>query len=181
MNGSSWSKLSQKMSDILKKLSGSDLRSIGQLDEVIQDTKNDPSLFEDLIYGMLNSDPIIRMRAADAIEKITVENSDLLQPNKSVIIEEAALIDQQEVRWHIAQIIPRLDLNARERVEIVEILKQYLKDNSKIVKTFSMQALADLTKKDKSLRPNVIAIIKESIENRSPAMVSRGKRLLVEL
>ena len=130
---------------------------------------------------MLKSDLIIRMRAADAIEKITVENSDLLQPYKSVIIEEAALIDQQEVRWHIAQIIPRLDLNARERFEIVEILIQYLKDNSKIVKTFSMQALADLTKKDKSLRPKVIAMLKESIENGSPAMVSRGKRMLGEL
>ena len=88
--------------------------------------------------------------------------------------------EQQEVRWHVAQMLPRLDLSADERETVVAILTGYLDDESKIVKTFSMQALANLAAQDAGLRPQVTALVEELNRTGSPAMQSRGRKLLKE-
>lgn len=59
------------MHEILQKLTGGDFRSTGRSEEVVEDVIRDPSLFAVVFHGMLSDDPLIRMRSADAIEKIT--------------------------------------------------------------------------------------------------------------
>ncbi len=65
------------MSDILEKLKGGDRRSIGRVNEVVSDVINNAALFDSVFNGMLNDDPIVRMRAADAVEKVTEWGSNL--------------------------------------------------------------------------------------------------------
>jgi hypothetical protein len=170
-----------KLHDVLKKLAGGDRRSIGRVDEVVADVLNDPSLFEVVFNGMLSDDPIIRMRSADAVEKITAKHPEYLQPYKEKLMQQVARIDQQEVRWHAAQMFLRLELSKEEQAVIVEILLDYLNDKSKIVKTFSMQALADFAERDAGLRPQVIQLLEELTTTGSPAMKSRGRTLLEKL
>jgi hypothetical protein len=74
-----------------------------------------------------------------------------------------------------------LDLTAAERQTALEILIGYLDDESKIVKTFSMQAMADLALQDPGLRPQVIPILDQLATTGSPAMRSRGRKLLKKL
>ena len=167
-----------KLHDVLKKLAGGDRRSIGRVSEVVAEVLNDPSLFEVVFNGMLSDDPIIRMRSADAVEKITQEHPEYLQPHKEKLIQQVARINQQEVRWHVAQMLPRLELSEEERAVVVEILLDYLNDKSKIVKTFSMQALADFAERDAGLRSQVIQLLEELARTGSPAMRSRGRKLL---
>jgi hypothetical protein len=121
------------------------------------------------------------MRSADAVEKITAKHPEYLQPFKAGLIQQVAKSEQQEVRWHVAQMLPRLDFSAKERQVAVEILLGYLDDKSKIVKTFSMQALADLAEGDPRLRSRVIALLEELTQTGSPAMKSRGQKLLKRL
>lgn len=92
----------KKIMNLLLKLKSGDLRSIGKADEVVQDILNDPSLFKEVFEGMLNKDPVIRMRSADAIEKVSVKHPEYLQPFKSKLINHVSKIEQQEVRWHVA-------------------------------------------------------------------------------
>lgn len=61
----------QKGQPLLEKLLGGDRRSIGEANEVVGDVLRDPSLFGVVFESLLNDDPLIRMRAADAVEKIT--------------------------------------------------------------------------------------------------------------
>jgi hypothetical protein len=167
--------------ELLNKLAGGDRRSIGKSNEVVADVIRNPSLFGPVFQGMLSDDPLIRMRSADAVEKITVMHPEYLQPYKEKLIKQVATSEQQEVRWHIAQMIPRLELNQEERTAVFEILFDYLNDRSNIVKTFSMQALADLAEKDTSLRVQVIPLLEELTRTGSPAMRSRGRKLLQRL
>ncbi len=167
--------------DILKKLAGGDRRSIGRVSEVVADVLSDPTLFETVFYGMLDDNPVIRMRSADAVEKITTRRPEYLQPYKTKLIQRVAKIEQQEVRWHVAQMAPRLKLSQEERTVVVEILLDYLNDQSKIVKTFSMQALADLAEQDASLLSQVVPLLEELTRTGSPAMRSRGRKLLEKL
>ena len=169
------------MHDVLKKLAGGDRRSIGRVSEVVAEVLNDPSLFEVVFNAMLSDDPIIRMRSADAVEKITAKHPEYLQPYKEKLIQQVAKFEQQEVRWHAAQMFPRLDLSKEEQAVVVEILLDYLNDKSKIVKTFSMQALADFAERDASLRPKIIQLLEELTRTGSPAMQSRGRKLLEKL
>jgi hypothetical protein len=169
------------MEFILEKLKGNDRRSIGRSNEVVKEVLAKPSLFGALLEGMLSQDPIIRMRAADAVEKITSKHPELLQPYKSKIIRQVSKIEQQEVRWHVAQLFSRLLLTHGERRVVVGILNNFLKDKSKIVRTFSMQALADIAEKDIELRAPIIEKLEELTKTGSPAMKSRGKKLLAKL
>lgn len=169
------------MSDVLKNLAGSDRRSIGRANEVVSDVLNNPALFEVIFEGMQNDDPVIRMRCADAVEKITAAHPQHLQPYKHRLIKEVARIGQQEVRWHVAKMIPRLELSQSERDIAVEVLTSYLNDNSKIVRTFAMQALADLAEEHADLRAQVLELLEECVQAGSPAMRSRGRRLLARL
>ena len=170
------------MSKILQKLRGDDLRSIGKADEVVQDILNDPSLFKEVFEGMLNKDSVIRMRSADAIEKVSAKRPEYLRPFKSKLINQISKIEQQEVRWHVAQMFSYIETSKIERNKIIKILLSYIEtDESKIVKTFSMQTLVDLAEKDEQIKPKIINLIKGMIKNGSPAIIRRGKKLLKQL
>ena len=171
----------QDPTNILASLSGGDRRSTGRSDEVLALVLADPVLFGRLIEGMSNPDPLTRMRAADAAEKVTVRRPELLQPYKEHLLHQVAIIEQQEVRWHVAQMLPRLELSPAERRQALDILLGYLDDESKIVKTFAMQGLADLAWQDPQLRPEVLPVLVELTASGSPAMRSRGRQLLKQL
>ncbi|MCP4541811.1 MAG: hypothetical protein GY832_32165 [Chloroflexi bacterium] len=161
-----------KTDNILEKLKGGDHRSIGMANEVVEAILSEPSLFGLVFGGMLSEDSLIRMRSADVVEKVTAKQPEYLEPYREELIGRVAMIEQQEVRWHVAQVIPRLKWSAEEIVEIVEILRGYLQDESKIVKTSTMQALADLVIQEGSLFVEVERLLEEHTRAGSPAMRS---------
>lgn len=132
------------MGEFLQKLKGGGLCSIGRAEEVIEDILKNPSLFAKIFEGMLHDDPRVRMRSADALEKVSSKHPEYLQPFKTRLINEISRIQQQEVRWHVAQMFSYLELTKTERDEIIQVLFSYIKTTkSNIVKTFSIQTLAD--------------------------------------
>lgn len=171
------------MIKILEKLKGGDLRSIGRSREVVQDIFDNPALFETVFEGLLDDDSRIRMRSADVLEKVSSKHPEYLQPFKTRLINDVSKIEQQEVRWHVAQMFSYLDVDEKERDKIIKILFSYIDGpgKSKIVKTFSIQTLADFAEKDEDLRPRMIRKLEEIINTGSLAMVSRGKKLIEKL
>lgn len=71
--------------DILKKLKGGDLRSIGNA-RIIVDLVKDQKAFDELFKGLFEEDRLIVMRAADVIEKITSNNTNYLQLHKQELL-----------------------------------------------------------------------------------------------
>ena len=169
------------MSQVIQELAGGDRRSIGQANKVAAQVLENPALFESVFDGLLSDDPALRMRCADVMEKVTRVRPEFLAPYKRRLLREIAKIDQQEVRWHVAQVFSRLELTRAERRAAVGILTGYLEDKSKIVKTFSMQALADIAEQDAGLKPAIMAQLEFLTETGSPAMKSRGRKLLARL
>jgi hypothetical protein len=166
---------------ILDELRGGDRRSIGRTNQVVETIRRQPALFPALIDGMHHDDEVVRMRAADALEKLTVTNPEWLQPFKVQLIKLAAKTTQQELRWHLAQVLPRLKLSRRDLVIVVAILRGYLEDDSRIVKTFAMQGLTDLAIQEHRLRAPIRRLILSLTRTGSPSMKSRGRKLLSRL
>jgi hypothetical protein len=169
------------MTKILSRLRGGDRRSIGNVDEVVAAVQKKPDLFKDLVGGLFDEDPVVRMRTADAMEKLSLENPQLLCPYKAELIGLARRTQQQELRWHAAQMIPRLKLTAKEEATVTEIFFDYLNDRSKIVVTFAMQALSDLALKKGAASDRVIRAVEKLTRTGSPAIQSRGKKLIEKL
>jgi len=164
---------------ILKKLSGGDLRSIGNANEVVRDIIREPSLFRDVFNGMTHEDPVIRMRSADVIEKVASKHPDYLQPYKEVLIESISKVDQQEVQWHVAQLLSYLELSKKDQKKAVDILENYIVlSDSNIVKVNSIQTLANFTDKNPNLKKQVVKLIKDLISKGSPSLINRGQKLL---
>jgi len=166
---------------IRSKLKGGDLRPIGKSREAVTMVSKNPELFGELFTGMLDDDRLVRMRAADAVEKATRRHPEWLQPWKRPLFDEIASHEDKELRWHVAQLLPRLKLTSAERDRALRILTEYLTDESSIVRTFSMQALTDLAGEDEHLRDEVRPIIERLTRTGTPAMKSRGRKLLKHL
>jgi hypothetical protein len=81
----------------------------------------------------------------------------------------------------VAQLIPRLQLDQQERLRLFNIVRSYLTDPSAIVKTFSLQALTDLALQDTQFLPETVRLLKVYTEIGSPAVRSRGRKLLQRL
>jgi len=123
----------------------------------------------------------VRMRAADAAEKVTRENPELLRPFKRELLGLMAEATQQEVRWHLAAMVPRLPLEVEERRLAMSLLNGYLEDRSSIVRTFALQGLADLAQDDPGIRSSVIELLREATRRGTAAMKARSRKLLVRL
>lgn len=166
---------------LLAMLRGGDRRSIGRSEEAAAEVLADPTLFRHLVKAMQAPDPVVRMRAADAAEKVTRHNPVLLTGHKKKFLGPLANLGQKEVRWHVAQMIPRLPLNPRERKRAVEILTWYLEDPSSIIRTSAMQALTDIAVADRRLRGSIVKTIARLTETGTPAIRARGKKLMARL
>jgi hypothetical protein len=140
-----------------------------------------PQLFSELIVGLRSRDALIRMRAADAAEKVTRKNSELLVPYRKELLGLLGETKEQELRWHLAMMVPRLALNSNERQRAISLLNSYLQDRSSIVKTFALQGLANFAQDDPSIRSTVIEILREARRSGMPAMKARSRKLLHEL
>jgi hypothetical protein len=159
-------------------LAGGDRRSIGLANEVVELVRLQPKKIGELVVCLWDADPLVAMRAADAAEKISRDQAAPLQSYKSPLLGLLADAAQQEVRWHLAVIIPRLRLAASERRRAAEHLQKYLGDRSSIVKTFAMQGLSDLAIQDASLQPIVLDLLRTLTRSGTPAMRARGRILL---
>jgi len=166
---------------LLDLLSHGDKRMILGVKEVVNNIKQDNSLFPILIHGLTNESELIAMRSADAIEKLTSDNPEWLQPYKNTLMKLVKNEKQKEIRWHLCQIIPRLSLSLKERIALTEDFKVYLTDKSRIVVTFAMQAMVDLAENDAEMKSEAYLIIKNIMKIGSPAMTSRGRKLLLQL
>jgi len=169
------------MHELLEHLTHGDRRSVRGVAEVVQAVLVEPRLFRVVFDAMSGPDALLRMRAADAVEKITRRHPEYLGPLRGRVLVLAARARQQEVQWHLAQLLSRVRLNARERRRAAEILRRYLCVESRIVRTFAMQTLADLAERDMTLRPAIVPQLQVLSRSGSPAMRSRGRKLLARL
>jgi hypothetical protein len=161
-------------------LTGGDRRSIGRSNEIVSMVLRRPKQLPELVGCLWSADAIVRMRAADAIEKISLQKAALLERYKADLLELMEEAQQQELRWHLALLIPRLSLTKVEQRRAVSALRGYLNDRSSIVKTCALQGLADLSRVIPALRQPIKELLEESSRTGTAAVRARARKLLLE-
>ncbi|MFY9946809.1 MAG: hypothetical protein WAL07_12190 [Exiguobacterium chiriqhucha] len=168
--------------DIREVLSGGDLRSIGHVDAVVAYVGNDPDRFSELMTGLTDDRPVVRMRSADAMEKVTRRHPKLLRAHQASLFEQLQIATQQEVRWHLAQLMPRMTWTEEEASGIVHVLTDWIDtETSAIVIVNALQAMFDLSAVHLRFHDELKALLESQLETGSPAVKSRSKKLLQKL
>ncbi len=165
-------------SQLLALLQHGDRRTVGRVADVVEQVVRSPAMTPDLVQCLFAEQDTVRMRAADALEKLSHTQAECLQPFAGVLLTLFEECEQQEVRWHLAVLLPRLRLNTQERQRAARGLQQCLAATSSIVKTFALQGLYDLSVQEPSLLPTVLDCLQVAGKNGTPAMKARSRKLL---
>ena len=163
---------------LLEKLSGGDLRSIGKADLIVNEIQSQNDF--DILFNCLHSDDrLIVMRAADAVEKITIKHVDYLSGHKEEILAFCKYADNIEFKWHLALLLPRLSFSENEYAYVLETLSSWLLDpkESKIVRVNSMQALFELSKQDLTAKEKLDTILNEVEKENVPSLLARIRKI----
>jgi hypothetical protein len=144
----------------------------------VQEVLNAPSRFPELVAGLWHPDGCVRMRAGDALEKLSRHQPRWFCPLRGDLLRLAAATGEQEARWHLAQILPRLELRGVQRAALVALLQGYLKDRSAIVRVSALQGLADLARGYPRLGTLVRRELRRASAKGSAAERARARKLL---
>jgi hypothetical protein len=150
----------------------------GNVDEVVGQVMMDPTRIRELVQVMRGGkDPIIRVRAAEAVEKISRFSESNVQALSGVLLELSDA-DEMEIRWHVAQMIPRMVLEGENYTAAVDTLYNYLEDSSALVRVSAITSLGDLAFRDPDLKHNVRPLVEELAKTGSPSVRARCRKIL---
>lgn len=165
------------MPSLLTRLKGGDRRSIGAAEALASAACKSRRVFDLLVGGLGDADPLIRMRSADALEKSSVVRPEWLTAHRSALLA-AIHCPQPEVRWHVAQMAPRLRWPPRQRMHVLAWLTDCLDDESIIVRTSALTALAEFAVSDPALRRKVRKLLARAQASPFSSLRARARQLL---
>ncbi len=167
---------------ILQTLALGDRRTTGTADKIATVIADDSKLFDKVFGLIISKDKGLAMRAADAVEKASRKNSNLLKPHRAKLIKLAQTVNQQEVQWHVAQMLERLELNKVEQEETYNTLRNmYEKTASRIVKASALQAMVHIATGNPKLEQQALKLLNKASASSVPSLQARVKKLVKEL
>jgi hypothetical protein len=163
---------------IRRLLKGGDRRSKGRADALAADAVHDPGLVAELVAALLDEDEIVRLRAADALEKASAEAFEILAPHTAAILGPIADLEQYDVRWHIAQMLPRLRLGGAGLRRAASVLMTTLAGKSVIARVMAMHSLVQLAERAPVLRRSASRVVERALSVGAPAERARARMLV---
>lgn len=162
---------------------GGHANSLGRVNEIIEIVLNDRSRLDELYSCLSDDDAWVRMRAADALEKICREHPDWLLPYIDKLQADFATSTQPSIQWHMAQIYEQVDLTDKQKQKAIHWLSNLLsnKDVDWIVAANAMDTLAKFTKEGSFALADLVPLLKTQQEHKSNAVVKRANKWLAEL
>ena len=163
---------------LISALLGKDLRTIRQ-NGVVVNSIHDQTTFDELFNLVFHHERPLVMRAIDAVEKVTSRRPEFLIAHKSQLLEILNSADHKELKWHIAQLLPRVDLTVAELEGVWHKLAYWAlsKTESKIVRVNALQGLFNLSKLNPELK-NDFEKITSAVEHEAiPSIQARIRKL----
>ncbi len=156
--------------------------SLGRVDEVIGLVLGDRSRLDELYGCLFDEDPWVRMRAADALEKVCRRHPDWLAPYVDRFPAELASSSQPSILWHLAQMYRQLPLTPDQKAFAVGWLGRLLSspDADWIVAANAMQTMAQFADDGSVDEHELVALLGVQQGHRSASVVRRAGRLLAQ-
>lgn len=167
---------------LVELLTEGDKRTVKGVDEAVQLVIRQPDLINVLLMFMRDDSESTAMRAADCLEKYSRTHASHLQDYEDILLKILEVVPQKEVRWHLAQILPRLELSSASMTRAAKVwLYDYYHSTSSIVRTASLQAVFDIRNRKPGLLPYVKEAVEYGLDHGSAAVKARAKMLYTRL
>lgn len=151
-------------------------------DEVIRAVIAQPLRAHELFDCAVGDDEYVRMRAADALEKVCRHDRRIVQPLTPRLLAEMSEVDQPSVQWHLAQILGELALDGDERRQAVRVVRRLLDaSDDALVLSHALTALAAFATADPALHEIAVAHVEAFVADQRPSVSTRARRLRAAL
>ncbi len=159
-------------------LSGNDLRSIGKVNEIIALVRNQGD-FDELFSFMAHPERLIRMRAADAVEKISLEHPEFLQGHVAELFNFCKTAVDKEFKWHLALLLTRPVLSKTEANRTWTILIEWARDktNSRITRVNALEGLYRLCRMEVFRLPQFQKLLDKLTDENIPSINARIRKI----
>ena len=163
-------------------LSGGTRTSIGDADQVIQKLLKSPSGLAEVYKLFLDEDPVVAMRASYVAMRVAEQKPESVKPFSKDLLKNLDLYTQQEVRWHIPQLLVHLDLTKAQKRRAYEVVMEWAEtDKSKIVGYYGFQAAADFAETNQALLQDFIPRIRKANRTGAKSIQNRCKKIAKQL
>jgi len=152
--------------------------AVGRAKEVAAILLDHPKKAAQVVECLWDEDAWVANRAADALERASYSNSNLLAPWKEALLGRMVDATENKLRWNLALIASRMALTVAETERTAVVLQSWLDDRSSIVKTCAMHGLTGLTRSNSAMLPEVMDMLRLLSRSGTPAMRARGRILL---
>ena len=160
-------------------LDGGDRRSLGQVSRLVARVRRNPALLPQIIAALRSPRPLVAMRAADAVEKISRRRADSLVPYRRRLINATVRTHDPVARWNLIQCLPRLEFGRPAAMRLARRMEVwYLTDQSAIVRTSALDACVALARQEPAIEPIAERLVSKALTAPSPAVRARARRLV---
>ena len=163
-------------------LSGGNRTSVGDADKVISKLLKNPAGLSEIYSLFLDEDPVIAMRASYVAMRVAEQKPESVHPFTKELLKNLDLYTQQEVRWHIPQLLVHLKLARAQKRKAYEVIMDWAEtDKSKIVGYYSFQAAADFAESDDDLFQDFVPRIRKANKTGAKSIQNRCKKIAKQL
>jgi hypothetical protein len=163
-------------------LSGGTRTSIGDAEQVIQKLLKAPSGLAGVYKLFLDEDPVVAMRSSYVAMRVAEQKPLSVEPFKKDLLKNLENYTQQEVRWHIPQLLVNMDLTKTQRQRAYDVVMNWAEtDKSKIVGYYGFQAAADFAETDQALLQDFIPRIRKANKAGAKSIQNRCKKIAKQL
>ena len=167
---------------VREQLAGGTRTSVGEAEQVVKTALTVVPLRREIYELFLDDDPVVAMRASYVAMKLAQSDPATAQEFKKMLLKNLSLYRQQEVRWHVPQILVHMKLTAAERRKAYEVVMEWSEtDASKIVAYYGLQAAADFAEVDDALLEDFIPRLRKLNARGAKSVSNRCKKIAKQL
>ena len=167
---------------VREQLAGGTRTSVGEAEQVVKKALTVVPLRREIYKLFLDDDPVVAMRASYVAMKLAQSDPATAQEFKKMLLKNLSLYRQQEVRWHVPQILVHMKLTAAERRKAYEVVMEWSEtDASKIVAYYGLQAAADFAEVDDALLEDFIPRLRKLNARGAKSVSNRCKKIAKQL
>jgi len=173
--------MNERFADVL--MTGGHANSLGRVNEVIEVVLHDQSRLDELYACLFEDDAWVRMRAADALEKVCRVQPEWLLPYVDRFPKELAVSTQPSIQWHLAQMYREVPLTKEQKEFAAAWLKGLIstKEVDWIVTANAMNTLLVFVKDGSFSKNALLKLLEVQQQHKSKSVVRRANKVLGEL
>lgn len=161
-------------------LAGGDRRSLAHATRAVRLILEDRRQVKQLIAALDSKDPLIAMRAADVVEKISRRRPEWVAAYRTRLVRRMLATPDPVIRWNLIQVMPRLHHGPRAVQRLVHHLTVWFwSDASALVRVAALTAIVELGHRNLAVAPVARLLLEEARVSESAAVRARARRFIV--